>query len=852
MKQFGNIPEGYLTGKDVAFEESQKVALKGKVKKWLIPKQSVDEIELRLKYISENYYTIKQLADKLGVIDVRVKRLIDDGSIEVEEITIVKFTSTYILTEQPKVKELLSQKESIDKKVFISRAAAAAEFGATVAVISYDERRLLDTEKFSYFNVIYLNKEAIRRVLGQKNVKDGYMTIKDAADKLELSTTTLAIYCSNGTIKNALKTKGSWIIPCDYVEDVLKKRREQSEKSQKYMTLVDFCEKVGHSWKVVKTRIKNGNLPDFIQMGNKWFIPVGEVSKYIDNTDWLQRKAPPKTRSDEYYSKDSMLKEFEERISEIASPHLPELTDLYMQYFKEYMGKTRQEGYKLKSLTTDYVNVYQKIILLISTDIGKGIEDTIEAALLKTTAAHRLQVVFSAFLNFAFGMKDIVPKKEFKVSRNEDDGDEEFEVAPYSPDVYQDINLYARELEEHIPRALRSASYANMWVYVLLHLTDVWRHKDIVEKLPEINLEQIGVTQHAWFKENRLTLEQCQKIINELRVKLRPEVTNKTRAYLTFLVEPTLVECVGHALVISEIHRRKKDDDILLYTFLVRNNVATVGKQHRKFFDRKPELKEFRNRKMNRSTMTYLHYHIVEEDADNADMALNLAKQARSHEREDSTSIYVKLMNKDGSVNRVASNLFKRGHFGWLYNYIILSALEGTGVVHSLEERTRAIEGFREDVAPRGLEDWAQLMHENALKRQQLILQLSKMPKEELLGLIRKIFNQQMPAKTSPGQCMVYSNCKYPSRKNCFGCEYFIPQFYVLIEAATEFKRVVKSMVEARYETTFIRDKQLFMTIMTIFKEANQIYSPEQVSGFLPKKEIKEAISSIQAKTFIE
>ncbi|PFN21636.1 hypothetical protein COJ50_19620 [Bacillus cereus] len=151
MKQFGNIPERYLTGKDVAFEESQKVALKGKVKKWLIPKQSVDEIELRLKYISENYYTIKQLADKLGVIDVRVKRLIDDGSIEIEEITIVKFTSTYILTEQPKVKELLSQKESIDKKVFISRAAAA-EFGATVAVISYDERRLLDTEKFSYFN----------------------------------------------------------------------------------------------------------------------------------------------------------------------------------------------------------------------------------------------------------------------------------------------------------------------------------------------------------------------------------------------------------------------------------------------------------------------------------------------------------------------------------------------------------------------------------------------------------------------------------------------------------------------------------------------------------------------------
>jgi hypothetical protein len=250
--------------------------------------------------------------------------------------------------------------------------------------------------------------------------------------------------------------------------------------------------------------------------------------------------------------------------------------------------------------------------------------------------------------------------------------------------------------------------------------------------------------------------------------------------------------------------------------------------------------------------MTYLHYSIIEEDADNADVALMFPKEARSHEKEDTTRIYISVTNKDGSVNRVTPNLLKRGNFGWLYNYMIIQAIEGKELVQSMEERTKTIEGFRKEVVPKDLEDWALYLNSQQLKRESVITQLSKMTKSQLKDTIRKIFNQEMPAKTKPGQCLVYPDCKYIERNSCFGCEYFIPQYYVLIEAAKEFKRLVKSMSEARYETTFIRDKKWLYTILNIFLEAKTFFNPEFINGFLSPKDIKMGIDSIQSKDFIE
>jgi hypothetical protein len=703
---------------------------------------------------------------------------------------------------------------------------------------------LSEKDKFTLFNYLYVRKKAISKYLVQPENIEEFVDVNEASMELGVSPRTLTEWCQSGKVYGARKLNNKWHATKMFVDETIRQRK-------KYMSISEFCKKMGLSWKVVNTRIKNNHIPDFKKIDNHWYIPIDAVQKYEENLDWLKRKAPAPERDMSYYSKDSMLTELKNKIVEIKPSHLKTVTHLYIRYCEERIGKTNSKGYRMKSLCTDLFNVFLKFISPLSKDIVEDNEGDIHELLSKSDAAYRLKIQFRTFLNFAYAQLDINPKLEFKITRtkNRDDDDNE----PYSPELYHSINQYARDTETHIPNALRASSYVHMWVYVLLHLTDVWRHQDIIEKMPNIPLELIGVTSHKWFKENKLSNEQAQAIINHLYIKLRPEVTNKTRAYLTFLVEPSLIETLSTALVISELHRRRNSKEKLLYTFINRTGeIVITQKGHYAFFNDKPELKVFRNRKMNRSVMTYFYYHITEDGGDHADVTMDTNKIVRSHKDPKSTEIYIKTMNKDGSVNRVSETLFKRGHFGWLYNYMIVMALEGRDVNQSIEERTATIQKLRNDASPKELEEWADFFNLYRLKQQSIITDLAKLPKEELIELIGKIFRGEMPAKTNPGQCLISPNCKYANKNNCFGCEYFIPQFYVLIEAANEFRRLTKSMQEARHETTFIRDKAFLKTILVIIQEAKNIYNSDQVNSFIPPLEIKHSLESLRSKTFLQ
>lgn len=823
---------------------------------WQIPKLIILNIILNKESVEENYFTVIQLAKKLGISQSPIKRMINNGELKAEEITILTSKGIYISKHQQKLRTLLVLKEKLDTGDFVSRSEVAKELKLDLIQLPNLENRLPDKDKFVFFKVAYVKRKSLEGLIKKHKRKEGYITVSKAAERLGKSKSSVQNYCKEGVIPDAYMSRNTWMVPCNYVEEILLAGKEVQEK---YMSINKFSEKVGQTRQTVTYRIKKGDIPHFQKIEGRWLIPVDKVSEYIDNYEWLQRETRPVVKTDDYYSKENMIKEFKERVFKIINPEIPEITDLFIQYVTQVIGKTRSKGSRVKDLVAENVNMYKKILLLLSKDIGEGIEDDIQSALIKTTAPVYVKKRFCTFIDFAFALKDIELKKKFSIKENRKEEDDE-ELELYSPEIYQEINLYARRIEDHLPRALRSASYANMWVYVLIHLTDVWRHSDIVEKVPPITLEQIGISRHDWFKENRMSMEQCQTIINELHIKLRPECTNKTRSYLTFLVEPTLVECVAHAVVISELHRRRKGSEKLLFTFITRAGRSyNIAKNHLYFFDKKPELKMFRNRKMNRSTMTYLYYHLVEEDADNADIALSFVKYSRSHKDKkenpgisDTTSIYVKVMNKDGSINKVSENLFKRGHFGWLYNYMILLALEDTEAIQSLEERTNTIETLRNEIKLKELEDWAHFLNDNYQKRQNVIQQLSRLPENDLIELIKKIFNQEMPAKTNPGQCMVYPSCKYPSRKNCFGCEYFIPQLYVLLEAAKEFRRLVRSMNKARYESTFKRDERLLITALTILSEAKVTLPKEQVYSFISLDEIREGIQNLRSKKFVE
>src|SRR5690606_279307 len=75
--------------------------------------------------------------------------------------------------------------------------------------------------------------------------------------------------------------------------------------------------------------------------------------------------------------------------------------------------------------------------------------------------------------------------------------------------------------------------------------------------MPHIDIEVINVFELDWFKKNRLSLDQCQLIVNQLYLKLNNAQVSKTNADLHFLVAPDMVACLAYACVISELHCRK-------------------------------------------------------------------------------------------------------------------------------------------------------------------------------------------------------------------------------------------------------------------------------------------------------
>jgi hypothetical protein len=861
MKEYSINSEGYIKSDIVAeklmvrtatinkwcadglIEGAKKNKVIGSPPSWHLPGTIVDEFV----EISKHYVTQKDLESLLGVSYSAIKRLIDLGDIKLEKKT-NPFEKWYIDKRSPIVQDLLKQKQVIEKGEFLSKQQASKHFGLTPRMI--DTMRRNDLEHGDEFNFldgnVYVKKQAVENIITERRIDINFTPLKEVAEILKRDNNRLRINCRKGEIPGAYVERGEWLIPNNYLEEALKKQ----EMVNQYMDIIAFANETGQTHVAIYKKIRNGRIPEFILIDDHWYIPVEAVSYYKEHYDWLKPKEWS-LKNASHYSKDTVIKDLMERLSKIEKKELESFNELFKNYSINYINGSRSKGDSIRAYANDFFNIYDKIITLFPNDLSEDVGDNFKEVLSTSGVSTRLIRLFNTFLRYATAQKDIVLDQKLNFSHSAKDKEVDKEI--YTPEIYHAFNLYARKIDNHILMACKSAYYANMWVYVLLHLTDVWRKADYVQKIPSVNLDRFGINKLIWFKENRLSSEQCQQIVNEMHQKLGPEVTNKTGSYLTFLVEPTLIECVAHGVAISEIHRKISGREHLLYSFLPKNGSRTnVSKRHYRFFDDEPELKIFRNQIMSRSTLTYFHYNLIDEGNDTGDIAIAfLPAVLRSHEYDSTTSIYIGYMNKDSSINTVASNLFKRGHFGWLYNYMIIVALDETKKVQSLEERTNTIMGMRQELSPLELEEWSLFLKVQYTKKQNVINQLSKMTKEELIALIRKIFMQEMPSKTKPGQCIAYPNCVYPEKDNCFGCEYFIPQYYVLIEAAKEFKRLVKSMRKARYETTFMRDKQLLLTTFTIISEAKAIYPSELIEGFLPLSERKAGIEMIQTKEFV-
>ncbi len=679
-----------------------------------------------------------------------------------------------------------------------------------------------------------------------------YITTKEVATELDISTSLVHILINKGEFKDAIKPGIRWLIPkSDLIEYKKQNDNKQinSQLQQGYLTTKEVAKELDIMLESVWVLINSDKFKNAIKSGNRWLIPKASIIEY-------KKQAANKIA----ITKPDVISELNQIINSVqGKKHIRETLRMYADFATTRINATNGRINNVRRVFNHLKKLFSDIIIGLEIEIYELQDQHIEAVMKISSYSHPIRNLFLKFLKEAFLIKGKKMRKKYILSMRGKISDADIDSERYSPEVYYLFEQHVKDIEKHISPAIENKLYANMWVLTTMLLTNAWRPSDIIFEMPRIDIEVINVTGFDWFKKNRLSSEQCQLIINQLYLKLNNALVSKTKADLHFLIAPDMVTCLANACVISELHcrkLRKNDTDfekehLLLSTFVpgITETPTTSGTtSHKKFFKDEPKLTPFSSKKLQNSTMTYLFLDISEDEKE-SELALEVIKWARSHEDINVTAGYIKLTNKDGSLDRVSINLFKRGHFGWLYNYMVQLAFSNTGNSQSLEERTKTIEDLKKEYTPIQLENWAKTLLDYKNRKESVVRRLYKMNNEQLKEIVVKIYKGQMPSRDGCGQCLIFPNCHFTNRKTCIGCINFIPQLQqVLIEAKREFYRLVDSMKNSYTDAILERDTVFLLNVLLLFNEAAETFGDDTVNGFLPSEERKNVVYSISEK----
>ncbi|GIP55307.1 hypothetical protein [Paenibacillus vini] len=597
-----------------------------------------------------------------------------------------------------------------------------------------------------------------------------------------------------------------------------------------------------NSYKSVYKYFDKNLLPKPILFLGTKFVLISDIEAFESNK---REATAPKTV-------EKLIVKLQDQVLNFKHDCPIETTNLYIDFCLLKLKSSAASLRKKNQNVSIYVSTYKRYVSKFIFKLAKLSDSEVELLMRREDISSNRKEILLDFIRYSDSLYNIRRSKNIVISRYEKKKTNSDEKSIYTPELYFEYVNYVKNLDYLIPLSTSSQKVSNAWLFIIMHLTDAWRAPDIVNNLPAIDIEAIGIDSIDWFNDNCISLSQASQIVQQVSKKVEQALSSKTKAILNFFVIPDMVVPFANAAIISELHRRRKNHEFLLST-LSSYRISDFTK--RLMFSENQQLMGFQSRKMNRSTLTYLFYSIVEEDGSDADVALELAKVSRSHKSPNSTEIYLNNTNKDGSLNRVSLNIFRRGHFGWLYKHIIDMSVSPLVQKLSNENRTALIENLRSDLKPFEVEGWGEFINAKTKQENSVLSNLTRRTTEDFILLIKKIMAGRLPARTPGGQCLVYPNCKYPLRKNCFGCEYFIPHSSVLTEAADEFKRLYELIKESKYDALLQRDSRFMLHLILLFNEAYQSFDREYVDSFFSYQEfqatLKELIPLLKLKSDI-
>lgn len=385
----------------------------------------------------------------------------------------------------------------------------------------------------------------------------------------------------------------------------------------------------------------------------------------------------------------------------------------------------------------------------------------------------------------------------------------------YKPDIFVALFKYcSKEIEYHKQESIKDAllygqqkfsAYASMWLYVILHLTNTWRHSDVVI-FPRLKGLYKGKTLD-WFKSYQLNEEEADLIVAYYEQQSYFHLKNNKTRY--FIISEDLKVPFATAVLVCELIQREYDNEIVdiegqistecpLIDF--RNSSNRPSKAtHDAFFDKFLYKIVFENRKMNWTVTTLATDVISKLTGRNP---LEIAKFLRNHSDEEITNIYIQLPRE--YIDFLSKQLFNIGTFGYIYDAMAQIIFDDTTTPLKYDGALAVKDAFGQ---PEVIESISKHLVALNKDRDYVIKALKDTPKDEVEKRMTYLKSGLMPSKRLEFECLIgVSNCPYPKR-DCDNCHLSIPNRLAICKIGVDINEVIDEIMKTFIKTPHKAEK---------------------------------------------
>ncbi|MHA4160345.1 helix-turn-helix domain-containing protein [Bacillus cereus] len=785
---------------------------------WFISKEDIEKLKAKNK-IPLNYLSVEEAATRISKHPDIVKKYIRDGTFFQNRI-IIKRRAYIPLTDIIDYESMLELPEG-----FMTVQDVCKKLNKDDSSIL----PLIHNGEFpnAYFNVFqkkYLIPETeLSDYLNRQATFKDYISIENCAQKLSCTEKEVLQMIKNGTLKFTKKNlRGEILISEKELHDFLSFQKA----SENFLTLEQAAKELEMPRKTLHKLVQNEKL-EFSSFSDtnsyesnsntNFFIPKGTIDSIKTN-----KKKSFSMIAIELYNK------------KIATLHYREdfknTVNLYNDFVLLKISQTRGQEDSFTDKARSLFNTLNSIILNLRTEITLLTDEELEEVLNTESIPLTHKQNFIHFLNYCYSKVQCIFKNTYKIEYNEKlKRDKEI----YDKQTFLAFYTYANNIDLHIAMAKQNKQYAQTWLFVIMHMINGWRKSTIVTELPNLPLEEIeglNIYNLEQLKDNSLSINQAQSIVNFYYVVCKKIHISKTGSLGQFLCNEDMIIPAATSLLICELHRRnyKKQNRLL-------GSLSKYSNSHSRFhtfFDKNKKLPKFNSLIMNRSLLTHFFYTVTNYGK-HSEISHELTKNLRNHRNMNSITAYVQSTNHDGNLDTVSLNLFNRGTFGWLYNFIIDLAMDKDTEFDLLENRTSIIQVLKNDYSPSQLEDISFLLLKYQNERAPIIDKLMQLPKDQVIEIIIKILKGENPSKTKHVQCIIYPQCAFPNLDSCLNCPNAIFNIYLLISIVEELKNIHTSIKSSNFDTIRYRDTMRFILILDIINQAISEFGKSYIETFI-------------------